>query len=123
MDYWIKQWKLDTAAQREMYQLISDILSQVPRLPFSLPCCFAPSMNSPLCISTAQDNGDAAIALVYLVKYLDTFVGMSYPAEVQKRTIDAALSAVRSPVASYRDRSKLYEALAKQQFGSGCVSM
>ena len=57
-------------------------------------------------------------ALVYLVKYLDSYVGESYPIDVQKRVEEAVLSAVRSPVHAYNDRLKLYETLSKQQFGS-----
>ena len=57
-------------------------------------------------------------ALVYLVKYLDSYVGESYPIDVQKRVEEAVLSAVRSPVHAYDDRLKLYETLSKQQFGS-----
>lgn len=52
------------------------------------------------------------------MKYLDSYTGQSYPADVQKRVEDAVLSAVRSPVHAYNDRLKLYETLSKQQFGS-----
>ena len=93
VDYWITAWKLDISSKRELYQLSSDILS--------------------------QDSNESANALIYLVKYLDTFKGEVYPPDVQKRTIDAVISALRSPVSSYKDRSKLYETLAKQQLGSG----
>merc|ERR1711871_26713 len=90
VSYWINEWKLNIEDQRELYQLISDILG--------------------------KDGREEA--LVYLVKYLDSYVGESYPIDVQKRVEEAVLSAVRSPVHAYDDRLKLYEALSKQQFGS-----
>ena len=52
------------------------------------------------------------------MKYLDTYTGQTYPADVQKLVQEAVISAVRSPVHAYEDRSQLYETLAKQQFGA-----
>ena len=91
IDYWVTQWGLDVDSSRELYQLISDIL--------------------------VQDRRGAAAAVMYQVKYLDTFAGQVYPADVQKCATDAVVSAITSPVSFYRERSKLYDTLARQQLG------
>lgn len=91
IDYWVTQWGLDVNGRRELYQVISDILE--------------------------QDRRGTALAVVYQVKFLDTYAGQAYPADVQKCAMDAVVSAITSPVWFYRERSKLYETLAKQQLG------
>ena len=87
---WIVQWSLQPSSSRELYQLFSEILSK---------------------------DGQAALSLAFLVKYLDTFTGQAYPPEVESLCKTAVLSAISSPVDSFQDRSKLYDTLSKQSFG------
>ena len=130
VSFWINEWKLPIDDQRELHQLVSDLLSKDGKeevctymtityyiisylsyhtyhiISYHIKCVCLPTYSS------------SYKALLYLVKYLDTYTGQTYPADVQKLVQEAVLSAVRSPVYAYEDRSQLYETLAKQQFGA-----
>jgi hypothetical protein len=82
VDDWIASWKLDVLKARCLYQYFSDLLS-------------------------AEDKG--SLSLIYLIKYFDTFAGERYPTEVEAVAIRAVLSAIKSPVSSFTDRTALLE--------------
>ena len=82
IDDWIIEWKLNDLQKRVIYQLISEILS-------------IENLNT--------------ISLNYLIKYFDTYTGEKYPTEVETIAITAVLSAIKSPVSSFSDRSTLLD--------------
>lgn len=84
VDDWIVSWKLDIPKARNLYQLFSDLLN-------------------------ADDKG--SLSLIYLIKYFDTFAGEKYPSEVEAVAVRAVLSAIKSPVSSFTDRTALLEVL------------
>ena len=59
-----------------------------------------------------SSDSQTSIALSYLIKYFKTFAGQKYPADVEEIAIKAVVSAVKSPVASFGDRSALLEVMS-----------
>ena len=56
-----------------------------------------------------SNDGQSSVGLVYLIKYFNTYTGQKYPVEVEAVATTAVLSAIKSPVSSFADRSALYE--------------
>ena len=82
MELWVEAWHLSTPDKRELFWTVSNALSK---------------------------DGQDSIALNFLVKYLNTFVGEAYPDDVRGIIITAVVSAVKSPVSSFPDRATLFE--------------
>lgn len=82
VDEWVVSWKLDLPQKRKLYQSVSELL--------------------------AADN-KVSLSLTYLIKFFDTFAGEKYPPEVEEIAVTAVLSAIKSPVSSFTDRSALLE--------------
>jgi hypothetical protein len=75
-------WSLDVTQKRSLLHSMSEILS--------------------------SDNQNS-VALSFLIKYFKTFSGEPLPSEVEIVAQSAVVSAIKSPVASYADRSALLQ--------------
>lgn len=84
VEQWIVNWQLSILQRRNLYQKISELLS--------------------------ADNQNS-LSLIFLIKYFDTYAGETYPVEVEIIAQTAVLSAIKSPVSSFTDRSALLEVL------------
>lgn len=82
IEEWIITWKLSDLQKRNLYQKVSELLSA---------------------------DGKNSLSLIFLIKYFDTFAGESYPKDVEAVMTTAVLSAIKSPVSSFPDRTALLE--------------
>jgi len=96
IDEWIASWGLSVAEKRNIYQTMSELLS---------------------------GDGQSSVALVYLIKYFNTYMGQKYPIEVEAVAITAVLSAIKSPVSSFADRNALFESFSRQSLGGDLASL
>ena len=55
--------------------------------------------------------GETSKSLTYLIKFFNTYIGQKYPEDVEVIAITAVLSAIKSPIASFADRSALLEVI------------
>jgi hypothetical protein len=83
VDAWISAWNLTIPQQRVLHSLVAEVLG--------------------------KDLKQASLALIFRVKYLDTFRGEEYPPEVLVLATAALLNGVNSPVTSFKDRNALLE--------------
>eukprot|EP01038_Epipyxis_sp_PR26KG_P013111 gene13111-17575_t len=94
-DEWITSWKLSIDQQRLLLQTVSQSL---------------------------QTDGQYSQALGALIKYFNTYKGVKYPTEVESLVSIALVSAIKSPIAQFSDRTQLLESFNNQSF-QGDVSI
>jgi len=88
---WAESWKLSAAEKRELFLLVA---------------------------STLEEDNKLSDALQFLVKYLDTYVGETFPPSAQQIATNAVVNSIKAPVGAFKYRTILQESLASQQLGS-----
>lgn len=89
IEEWIGAWGLtDLADLRKLYQIVSEILSI---------------------------GGQTSKALHFLIQFFGTYGSQAFPDDVREVAKTAVLSAIKSPVSSFSDRSALLESFSKQE--------
>mmetsp|Transcript_15868 Transcript_15868/g.23898 ORF Transcript_15868/g.23898 Transcript_15868/m.23898 type:complete len:396 (+) Transcript_15868:45-1232(+) len=83
---WVEEWNLSNTDKRMLYHSMSDILMR---------------------------NGDESLALQFLIKYLNTFGKEECTKEAVQFATSAVINAIKSPAASFTDRSLLHQSLSK----------
>jgi translation initiation factor 3 subunit M len=71
-----------------------------------------------LIATTLESNEKISDSLEFLVKYLDTYKGETFPDSVQAIATTAVVNAIKAPVASFKYRTLLESSLSSQELGS-----
>lgn len=95
IDGWAASWKLSSAEKRELFTLMADVLE--------------------------RDNNSSA-SLQFLVKFMDTYAGETFPTEVQTVATTAVVKAIKAPVGAFKYRAVLQESLAMLELGSAALT-
>lgn len=94
---WIETWHINVESQRILLQMVSAALEQ---------------------------EGQHSLALGLRIKYFSSYKNdESYPAEVEALITTAVLSAIKSPVSSFADRTALLESFNTLKFSAKLLSL
>lgn len=85
---WVDEWELSVQDKRDLLWAVSQVL-------------------------TAEQKDSSPAALKFLIKYLNTFENEEYSIEAINAATTAVVRAVRSPLASFSDRSVLQQTVSK----------